>query len=84
METRFAGKPGTKWRILARDGERRVTAENEGVFDELVVDEWLHLEQMDENTWWMRVGDARGDIKVLPDGRAEVEIERDVYDQPPR
>lgn len=74
-------KPGATWRFLAKDGEREVTAENEGVFDELVVDGWLHLEQMTENTWWMRVGDARIDIKVLPGGRVEVSVERDVYDQ---
>lgn len=83
MDTPAAGKPGSRWRILARDGERKVTAQNEGVFDELVVDEWLHLEQMDDSTWWLRVGDARIDIKVLSDGRAEVSIERDVYDQLP-
>jgi len=83
MQTVDAGKAGSRWRILARDGERKVTAQNDGVFDELVVDDWLHLEQMDDNTWWMRVGDARVDIKVLPDGRAEVSIERNVYDQAP-
>lgn len=27
-------------------------------FDELVIDEWFHLEQMDRNSWWMRVGDV--------------------------
>lgn len=74
--------PGSRWRILAKDGEREVTAQNEVVFDELVVDGWLHLEQMNENTWWMRVGDARLDIKVGPAGRAEVSIERDAYEQP--
>ncbi|MDP1827231.1 MAG: hypothetical protein Q8L48_28415 [Archangium sp.] len=75
-------KPGSRWRILAKDGEREVTAQNEGVFDELVVDGWLHLEQMNENTWWMRVGDARLDIEVGPDGRAEVSVERGAYEQP--
>ena len=57
-------KPGSTWRVLARDGAREVTAQNDGLFDELVVDRWLHLEQMTEDTWWMRVGDARLDIKV--------------------
>lgn len=27
------------------------------VFDELVIDDWLHLEQMDDRYWWLRVGD---------------------------
>ena len=71
----------TSWRILARDGEREIALENDGLFDELVLGQWLHLEQMTDDTWWMRVGDARVDVKVLPDGRAQVSIERDVYDQ---
>jgi hypothetical protein len=82
MDTSVTSRPGSRWRLVARDGERNVTAENEGVFDELVVDDWLHLEQMEDDTWWMRLGDARIDIKVLADGRVEVSIERDVYDQP--
>ncbi|MFZ5446664.1 MAG: hypothetical protein ACOZQL_42145 [Myxococcota bacterium] len=74
-----ANRPGSRWRFLAKDGERRIEAENDGIFDELVVDQWLHLEQMDDDTWWMRLGDARVDIKVGPDGVAEVSIERGVY-----
>lgn len=54
--------------------------ENEGVFDELVIDDWLHLEQMDERRWWMRVGDARISISVREGGGAEVSIERDIYE----
>jgi hypothetical protein len=77
-------KPGSRWRVLARDGERAITAQDDGIFDELVIDGWLHLEQMDSDTWWMRLADARIDIKILPDGRAEIAIERDVYDQHPR
>ncbi|HVK75725.1 MAG TPA: hypothetical protein VM734_20485, partial [Kofleriaceae bacterium] len=67
-------------RILAKDGSREVTLENQGVFDELVIDDWLHLEQMDERSWWMRVGDASISVVVDGDGRARVSIERDVYD----
>ena len=81
MDEPSKAKPGSRWRLLVRQGERKVTAQNDGVFDELVVDDWLHLEQMDDNTWWMRLGDARIGIKVLPDGRVEVSVERDVYDQ---
>lgn len=76
-------KPGSRWRVLAKDRGRDLAFQDEGVFDELVVDGWLHLEQMTEDTWWMRVGDARVDIRVLKDGRAEVSIERDVYEQAP-
>lgn len=54
--------------------------QNEGVFDELVIDDWLHLEQMDERSWWMRVGDARINIVVHESRRVEVSIERGVYE----
>jgi hypothetical protein len=27
------------------------------VFDELVIDDWLHLEQMDTDLWWLNLGD---------------------------
>jgi len=40
--------PGRKWRLLAKERDRTpvVEIENKGVFDELVVDQWLHIEQM--------------------------------------
>lgn len=72
--------PGSRWRVLARDGQREVAHGDEGVFDELVVDEWLHLEQMEDNTWWMRLGDARIDITIDADGRPHIVIERNVYE----
>lgn len=72
-------QPGASWRIFAKNGAREFVAANEGIFDELVIDRWLHLEQMTECTWWMRVGDARIDIEVHPDGSAKVSVERGVY-----
>jgi hypothetical protein len=51
-------KSGLKWRLLAHLENRYFEVENQGSFDELVVDGWLHIEQMDANVWWMRVGDA--------------------------
>jgi hypothetical protein len=70
---------GSKWRVLARDGDREVTLENEGVFDELVIDNWLHLEQMTDTSYWMRVGDARISIVRASDGNVVVTVERDIY-----
>ncbi|MBN8469456.1 hypothetical protein JYJ95_23390 [Corallococcus exiguus] len=52
---------------------------NEGVFDELVVDHWLHLEQLDEREWWMRVGDARLLVRVESSGDVRVDGERGCY-----
>jgi hypothetical protein len=47
--------PGTAWRVLARHGEREIKIENEGTFDELVVGQWLHIEQMTDTSWRLRV-----------------------------
>jgi hypothetical protein len=70
-------KPGYKWRILAKNSlfkkENSIKALQSEVsfsnfvfpsyFDELVIDDWLHLEMMDENSYWMRIGNYRIDIK---------------------
>ncbi len=74
-------KPAEQWRIRARDGEREVEIANQGVFDELVLDDWLHLEQMTDRAWWMRVGDARIDVVIGANGDAQVSIERNVYER---
>lgn len=36
-------------------------------FDELVIDDWFHLEQMSERHYWMRVGEY--DLNVHIDGK---------------
>ena len=76
---RCAARPGAEWRILAHKDGVRVALKNEGTIDEVVVDHWLHLEQMDERLWWMRLGDARIMITVEPDGTIRVDIERGAY-----
>lgn len=47
-----------------------------GVFDELVVDHWLHIEQLGEREWWMRIGDARILVAVQSSGDVRVDVER--------
>ena len=71
--------PGTRWRVLAHRGSEHVELENQGVIDEVVVDEWLHVEQMDTHRWWMRVGDARVLVTIGENGQARVDIERGCY-----
>lgn len=73
-------RPGYCWRILAWDESDpdvgTVEQEYDGTesvrFDELVIDDWFHLEQMDERIWWMCVGDLHINIRIRPDGRREV------------
>lgn len=38
-------------------------------FDELVVDSWLHVEQMDTGTWWANIGGVTLHVRVDRDGR---------------
>jgi len=73
--------PGSRWRVLAHAHERAVELENEGVIDEVVIDDWMHLEQMNERQWWMRLGDARVWINVEVDGTVRVDVERGCYDE---
>lgn len=41
-------------------------------FDELVIDDWFHIEQMDKRLWWMRVGDLNINIHVRSDGSRDL------------
>lgn len=75
--------PGARWRILANGNAEQISLRsrdyeaNTGghpertIFDELVVDHWLHLEQMDRNAWWLMVGEMRIWITVGRDGKAK-------------
>jgi hypothetical protein len=74
------GVPGARWRFLAHQEQGSLQLQNQGVFDELVADDWLHIEQMEETMWWMRLGDARITVTVVAGARAIVDIERGVYD----
>lgn len=66
----YRRKPGSHWRLLAhrKDGSR-CAPEDDGVFDELVVDNWLHVEQMDTRTWWMDLAGFRVSIHLPADPR---------------
>lgn len=47
--------------------------------DEVVIDDWLHLEQMSKREWWLRVGDYTINVWVGERGQAEsVRFEEEV------
>lgn len=81
-------KPGYKWRTLAKtdidDYEYNKKdlieqlSDGKRYFDELVIDNWFHLEMMSENSYWMRVGEYRIDVKFI-DGsdKPEVYVEKE-------
>lgn len=60
--------PGRTWRLLAHraDGpalDVRFDRKAGVQFDELVVDDWFHIEQMSTRCYWMRVGPI--DLNVI-------------------
>ena len=77
-------RPGSRWRIKAGgvppDGTVEMLSDNGPVFDELVIDGWFHLEQMDRRAWWMQIGDHHVNVSIGRDGKATVTY----YDDPPR
>jgi hypothetical protein len=46
-----------------------VTFKNQGVFDELAIDSWFHLEQMDTRQWWLGIGEHGFDITIDKKGK---------------
>lgn len=72
--------PGTSWRILAqpvdntegRDIDIRSTDQPRStILDEVVLDEWFHLEQMDDRSWWMRIGPYAVNVTVDKNGEVK-------------
>jgi hypothetical protein len=45
------------------------------VFDELVIDDWFHLEQMTRSDYWMRVGNYDLNVHIKGDGTVSVMVE---------
>jgi hypothetical protein len=73
---------GKKWRIFAKSFDGRLTTsvnreqkENKEFFDELVIDNWMHLEWQEGNTWWMRLGPHAFHIKVNPGGEPDISVD---------
>lgn len=66
---------GSPWRVLAQGGAERVSLECAGTeFDELVVGDWLHIERMSEQEWWMQIGGVVLGVTVLRDKRKRVRV----------
>jgi len=67
------------WRVLAYREGKEVAVADQGTRDEIVVDDWLHVERMDVNVWWLRIGDARLFVTVSGIEPPIVDIERGCY-----
>lgn len=80
--------PGIDWRVSATDASMvpkgwrmsadelktgRLIFESCGhVFDELKVDDWIHIERMNDHQWWMRLGEAQFDIIIEQNGSTRI------------
>ena len=75
-------EPGAEWRTLSWDETSGARFEHSSdaeprIFDELVIDDWLHIEQMTRRRWWMRIGDLVVWVKVDKDGSVRLTSYRD-------
>lgn len=84
MARRRRAPPGTHWKVLAQDesgGRFRASSEEyDFVYDELVVDRWLHLEQTNTNHYWMQVGPLHINVTLKPNGDTDIWISRELAD----
>ena len=76
-------KPGYRWRLLAHNdkSDQPIDVRHDradGVcFDELVVDGWLHIEQMSARQWWMDIAGLTVNVWIKASGVPEVMLEVD-------
>lgn len=72
-------KPGYSWRFNAPSNREKsafkdVEGDGKSFFDELVVDDWLHIEHMRDNYWWIRIGDSLSINIVVDEKTGETDI----------
>jgi len=75
--------PGFTWRILAHNHptsgyegpalDLRFRPSDRVEFDELVIGEWFHIEQMSDRSWWFRAGERNFNVRIPAHGDVIVE-----------
>ena len=73
LRKRSRMRPGRQFTVRTRMVELKNLG-REDVLDEVVIDDWLHLEQMDTRSWWMQLGTKRIWIKLPTNPKREPEI----------
>jgi len=66
---------GGKWRLSFQTGGASQQISDAGEVDEVVLGKWLHVENLDRDVWWVRVGDMRMDVRIDEHGNATVSVE---------
>lgn len=51
---------------------RKTLTHADGEIDEIVMDNWLHLERMGDNQIWLAVGDTHFDVSIDPSGTVTI------------
>ncbi len=76
MKRKTLRRAGAPWRLLAHEyvgrgqyGDPHDIEIPDTEFDELVVGQWIHIEQMDTGKWWMAVGGVTVLVKADADGK---------------
>ncbi len=75
---------GSSWRVLAHGRRKSFSVQSKDyppgvlqhrearpereIFDELVIDRWFHLEQMDTRLWFLAIGEDKVMIEIGKDG----------------
>jgi hypothetical protein len=58
-------------RFHMEDLDTNAVLDYPSVFDEVVIDDWFHLEQMDTHWWWMRIDAPDGSKSLTIDVRVK-------------
>ena len=72
--------PGRTWSILAHGTNRpaidlQFDQKSRTTFDELIIDDWFHIEQMDDRAYWVRVGPLVLFVRIPSNGEVDVSVE---------
>ena len=72
---------GKRWLPPAdADTKQREYREGFWEFDELCIDDWFHLEQMDDRDWWLGIGNGDDywhiNVHIDSAGNARVRVEK--------
>lgn len=80
--------PGKIWRVIAKDDSKinkEISLDSnyfeeldyETYFDELVIDKWFHLEQLNEKSYWVRINELNIFVDFKDDENPEITIRND-------
>ncbi|MGH1341507.1 MAG: hypothetical protein ACRBN8_08150 [Nannocystales bacterium] len=80
MTENFVSTAARPWRAQEKTADGTTVEDSgTGLFDELAIEDFLHLEWLDDRTWFIQVGDAGITATILDKGGVEVTVVRGAY-----